>query len=46
MAEILHSALNTDKVDEVKKRVLRLRKSHQRVNYGYSFETSPAYFYR
>ena len=44
VAEILHFALNTDKVAEVKKRVLRLRRSHQKVQY--SFETSPAYFYR
>jgi glycine hydroxymethyltransferase len=44
VAEILHLALSTDRVDEVKKRVLRLRKSHQKVYY--CFETCPAYFYR
>ena len=44
VAEILHFALNTDKVADVKKRVLRLRKSHQKVHY--SFGSSPAYFYR
>ena len=43
-AEIVHLALNTDNIGEVKKRVLRLRKGHQKVQY--SFKSSPAYFYR
>jgi glycine hydroxymethyltransferase len=43
VADILHLALTSDKTAEVKKRVLRLRKSHQEVHY--SFKTSPAYFY-
>ena len=43
VAEILHLALNTDKVAEVKRRVSRLRKSHQEVHY--SFKSTPAYFY-
>ena len=44
VAEILHLALGTDRVDEVKKRVRVLRRGHQKVRY--SFEASPAYFYR
>lgn len=44
VAEILHAALNTEEVALVKKRVLRLRKPHQKVLY--SFASSPAYFYR
>jgi glycine hydroxymethyltransferase len=43
VADILHLALTSDRIAEVKKRVLRLRKSHQEVHY--SFKTSPAYFY-
>jgi glycine hydroxymethyltransferase len=43
VAEILHLALTTDKVAQIKKRVARLRKSHQTVKY--SFKESPAYFY-
>jgi glycine hydroxymethyltransferase len=43
VAEILHLALRTEKAAEVKKRVLSLRKSHQKVHY--SFKTSAAYFY-
>ncbi|MCI4336173.1 MAG: glycosyltransferase [Thermoplasmata archaeon] len=43
VADILHLALNSEKVAEVKRRVSRLRKSHQTVHY--SFKTSPAYFY-
>lgn len=44
VAEILHVALTTEKVDLVKKRVRSLRRLHQRVKY--SFDNSPAYFYR
>lgn len=44
VAEILHSALTTGKAREVKKRVARLRKSHQSAKY--SFKQSPAYFYQ
>ena len=44
VAEILHVALTTEKVDPVKKRVRALRRLHQRVKY--SFDNSPAYFYR
>jgi glycine hydroxymethyltransferase len=44
VAEILHVALTTEKVDSVKKRVRALRRLHQRVKY--SFDNSPAYFYR
>ena len=43
VAEILHSALNSENQAEVKRRVSRLRKSHQTVHY--SFKTTPAYFY-
>ena len=42
VAEILHLALNTDKVAQVQKRVLKLRRSHRKTHY--SFEISPAYF--
>jgi hypothetical protein len=41
---VLHVALTTDKVELVKKRVRGLRRLHQRVKY--SFDNSPAYFYR
>jgi glycine hydroxymethyltransferase len=44
VADVLHMALTTDKVDLVKKRVRGLRRLHQRVKY--SFDNSPAYFYR
>jgi glycine hydroxymethyltransferase len=44
VAEILHLALNSDRVADVKKKVLQLRKSHQKALY--SFGSSPAYFYR
>ncbi len=44
VAKILHVALTTDKADAVKRRVRGLRRSHQRVSY--SFDRSPAYFYR
>jgi glycine hydroxymethyltransferase len=44
VAEVLHVALSTDKVELVKKRVRGLRRQHQRVKY--SFDNSPAYFYR
>lgn len=44
VADVLHVALTTDKVDAVKKRVRGLRRLHQRVKY--SFDNSPAYFYR
>jgi len=43
VAEILHLALNSERTNEVRKRVLSLRKSHQKVHY--SFGTTPAYFY-
>jgi glycine hydroxymethyltransferase len=43
VADILHLALNSEKAPDVKKRVARLRKSHQEVHY--SFKTSAAYFY-
>jgi glycine hydroxymethyltransferase len=43
VAEILHIALTTDKISQVKKKVATLRKSHQKVKY--SFSQSPAYFY-
>jgi len=44
VAEVLHIALTTDKVEAVKRQVRGLRKLHQRVKY--SFDNSPAYFYR
>ncbi|HEV2389528.1 MAG TPA: serine hydroxymethyltransferase [Nitrososphaerales archaeon] len=44
VADVLHVALNTDKVELVKRRVRGLRRLHQRVKY--SFDNSPAYFYR
>ncbi len=44
VAELLHMALTTDKSEIVKKRVRGLRRLHQRVKY--SFDNSPAYFYR
>jgi len=44
VAEVLHVALTTDKVELVKRRVRGLRRLHQRVKY--SFDNSPAYFYR
>jgi hypothetical protein len=42
--EVLHVALTTDKADLMKRRVRGLRRLHQRVKY--SFDNSPAYFYR
>lgn len=44
VADVLHVALNTDKVEPVKRRVRGLRRLHQKVKY--SFDNSPAYFYR
>jgi len=44
VADILHVALTTDKVEPVKRRVRALRRTHQRVKF--SFDGSPAYFYR
>jgi glycine hydroxymethyltransferase len=44
VAEVLNIALTTDKTEAVKKRVRSLRRLHQRVKY--SFDNSPAYFYR
>jgi glycine hydroxymethyltransferase len=44
VADVLHVALTTDKVELVKRRVRGLRRLHQRVKY--SFDDSPAYFYR
>ncbi len=44
VAELLHLALATDNAEVVKKRVRALRKNHQKVKY--SFDNSPAYFYR
>ena len=44
VAEVLHLALTTDNVENVKKRVRALRRNHQRVRY--SFDNAPAYFYR
>jgi glycine hydroxymethyltransferase len=44
VADILHVALTTDKTEAVKRRVRGLRRLHQRVKY--SFDNSPAYFYR
>ncbi|MGH9920892.1 MAG: serine hydroxymethyltransferase [Nitrososphaerales archaeon] len=44
VADVLHAALTTDEVGLVKKRVRGLRRLHQRVKY--SFDNSPAYFYR
>ena len=44
VAEVLHMAMATDKTEAVKKRVRGLRRLHQRVKY--SFDNSPAYFYR
>lgn len=43
VAEILHLALTTDNGAKVRKRVAKLRKSHQTAKY--SFKESPAYFY-
>lgn len=43
VAEILHVALTTQDDKKVRKRILSLRKSHQKVKY--SFADSPAYFY-
>jgi len=44
VADVLHVALSTDKTEAVKKRVRGLRRLHQKVKY--SFDNSPAYFYR
>jgi len=44
VAEVLHVALTTDEVGAVKRKVRGLRKLHQRVKY--SFDNSPAYFFR
>jgi len=44
VADVLHMALTTDKGEAVRKRVRSLRRLHQRVKY--SFDDSPAYFYR
>lgn len=44
VAEILHLALTTEKVEPVRRRVRGLRRLHQKVKY--SFDNSPAYFYR
>lgn len=44
VADVLHVALTTDKVELVKRRVRGLRRLHQRVKY--SFDNSSAYFYR
>jgi hypothetical protein len=44
VAEVIHLALTTDEVEIVKKRVRTLRRLRQRVKY--SFDNSPAYFYR
>ena len=44
IADVLHMALTTDKGEAVRKRVRSLRRLHQRVKY--SFDDSPAYFYR
>lgn len=44
VANILQMALSTDKAEVVKKRVRTLRHLHQRVKY--SFDNSPAYFYK
>src|SRR5271169_766067 len=44
VADVLHVALTTDKVELVKRRVRGLRRLHQKVRY--SFDESPAYFYR
>ena len=43
VADILHLALGSENGTEVKRRVRRLRKSHQDVHY--SFKETPAYFY-
>jgi glycine hydroxymethyltransferase len=44
VAAILHLALTTENLTQIKKRIANLRKSHQDVKY--SFKVSPAYFYR
>jgi glycine hydroxymethyltransferase len=44
VAEVLHMALTTEKGEQVKRRVRGLRRLHQRVKF--SFDDSPAYFYR
>jgi glycine hydroxymethyltransferase len=44
VADVLHVALTTDRVEVVKRRVRGMRRLHQRVKY--SFDNSPAYFYR
>ncbi len=44
VARVLHVGLTTDDVEVVKRRVRGLRRLHQRVKY--SFDNSPAYFYR
>lgn len=44
VASLLHTALSTERGDVVRRRVRGLRRLHQKVKY--SFETSPAYFYR
>jgi glycine hydroxymethyltransferase len=44
VADALHVALTTDKVEAMKKRVRGMRRLHQRVKY--SFDDAPAYFYR
>jgi len=44
VADIIHVALTTDRPEAIRKRVKALRRTHQRVKY--SFDDSPAYFYR
>ncbi len=44
VAEVLHTALTTEKIEQVKRRVRGLRRLHQKVKF--SFDNSSAYFYR
>ncbi|MDG6977508.1 MAG: serine hydroxymethyltransferase [Nitrososphaerota archaeon] len=44
VADVLHRALNYEDVNQIKKQVRALRRLHQTVKY--SFDNSPAYFYR
>jgi glycine hydroxymethyltransferase len=43
VGEILHLALNSERAAEVRRRISRLRRTHQEVHY--TFKETPAYFY-
>jgi glycine hydroxymethyltransferase len=43
VGEILHLALNSERAAELRRRISRLRRTHQEVHY--TFKETPAYFY-